>query len=61
VVRAEKWAVRPGRNRTWHGLHFEDEKTHLALLREAGFVTVEFRSYSGLGSNVLLLAIKAAI
>ena len=58
VARAEKWAVRLGQNRTRHGLHFEDEKTHLALLREAGFVKVEIRAESGLGSNRLLVAIK---
>jgi predicted exporter/2-polyprenyl-3-methyl-5-hydroxy-6-metoxy-1,4-benzoquinol methylase len=58
VVRAEKWAVRLGWNRTRHGLHFEDEKTHLALLREAGFANVEVRNGSGLGSNLLLVAFK---
>ena len=59
VARAEKWAVRLGLNRTRHGLHFEDEKTHRALLREAGFGTVEVRNESGLGSNLLLIARKA--
>ena len=37
VARSEKWAVRLGQNRTRRGLHFEDEKTHLAWLRGAGF------------------------
>ena len=55
VARSEKWAVRLGQNRTRHGLHFEDEKTHLALLGEAGFVKVEIRTESGLGSNRLLM------
>jgi len=41
------------------GLHFEDENTHLALLREAGFVKVEIRTESGLGSNKLLVASKS--
>jgi len=58
VARAEKWAVRLGRNRTRHGLHFEDEKAHLALLREAGFEKIEIRTESGLGSNRLLVASK---
>jgi trans-aconitate methyltransferase len=61
VARAEKWAVRLGQNKTRHGLHFEDEKTHLTLLREAGFVKVEIRTESGLGSNMLLLATKDSI
>jgi len=59
VARTEKWAVRLGQNKTRHGLHFEDEKTHLALLREAGFVKVEIRTESGLGSNKLLVASKS--
>ena len=59
VARAEKWAVRLGRNRTRHGLHFEDEQTHLALLRKAGFATVEVRNGTGLGSNLLLVARKS--
>jgi predicted exporter/SAM-dependent methyltransferase len=58
VARSEKWAVRFGQNRTRHGLHFADEKTHLALLREAGFAKVEIRTESGLGSNRLLIASK---
>jgi predicted exporter/SAM-dependent methyltransferase len=58
VARAEKWAVRLGQNRTRHGLHFEDEKTHLALLRKAGFAKVEVKNKSGLGSNLLLIARK---
>jgi predicted exporter/trans-aconitate methyltransferase len=58
VVRFEKWAVRLGQNRTRHGLHFEDASTHLALLREAGFAEIEIRANSGLGSNVLLVAVK---
>ena len=60
VARSEKWAVRFGQNRTRHGLHFEDEKTYLALLREAGFGKVEIRDESGLGSNRLLMASKPA-
>jgi hypothetical protein len=47
-----------GQNRTRHGLHFADEKTHLALLRETGFAKVEIRTESGLGSNRLLVARK---
>ena len=58
VARFEKWAVRLGQNRTRHGLHFEDEETHLALLREAGFEKIEVKTKSGLGSNVLLIAVK---
>jgi predicted exporter/SAM-dependent methyltransferase len=58
VARAERWAVRFGQNKTRHGLHFEGEETHLALLREAGFGKVEVRSGSGLGSNLLLVASK---
>ncbi len=58
VARSEKWAVGLGQNRTRHGLHFEDEKTHFALLREAGFTKVEIRAESGLGSNRLLVAVK---
>ncbi len=58
VARSEKWGVRLGQNRTRHGLHFEDEKTHLALLREAGFAKVEIRTESGLGSNRLLITSK---
>jgi predicted exporter/SAM-dependent methyltransferase len=60
VARSELWAVRLGQNRTRHGLHFEDEKIHLALLREAGFVKVEIRTDSGRGSNRLLVATKDA-
>jgi hypothetical protein len=59
VAVSEKWGVRLGQNRTRHGLHFEDEKAHLALLREAGFAKIEIRTESGLGSNQLLLASKA--
>ena len=59
VAWAEKWAVRFGQNKTRHGLHFSDEKTHLALLREAGFAEVEIRNEAGLGSNMLLIARKA--
>jgi len=59
VARLERWAVRLGQNRTRHGLHFEDEATHLALLREAGFAPVEIKRGSGLGSNALMLARKA--
>jgi len=51
--------VRLGQNRTSHGLHFADKENHLALLREAGFATVEVRDKSGLGSNLLLIARKA--
>ena len=58
VAWSEKWAVRLGQNKTRHGLHFESEATHLALLREAGFDRIETRPDAGLGSNVLLLAIK---
>ena len=60
VARSEQWAVRFGQNRTRHGLHFADEKTHLALLREAGFLKVEIRAESGLGSNRLLITSKSA-
>jgi SAM-dependent methyltransferase len=60
VIRSEKNAVFLGQNRTQHGLHFEDEKSHLALLREAGFEKVEIRAESGLGSNVLVVATKPA-
>ena len=56
VARSEKWAVRLGQNRTRHGLHFEDEKAHRALLREAGFATIEVQNGAGLGSNLLLIA-----
>jgi len=58
VARSEKWAVWFGQNRTRHGLHFANEKTHLALLREAGFLKVEIRTEAGLGSNKLLVALK---
>ena len=58
VIRSEKNGVFLGQNRTQHGLHFEDEKTHLALLREAGFAKVEIRTESGLGSNRLLITSK---
>lgn len=58
VAWSEKWAVRFGQNKTRHGLHFESEATHLALLRQAGFDRIETRPDAGLGSNVLLLAIK---
>jgi predicted exporter/SAM-dependent methyltransferase len=60
VARWEKWAVRLGQNRTRHGLHFEDEKKHLALLREAGFDSIEIRKPAGLGSNALMVAAKRA-
>jgi hypothetical protein len=59
VAWAEKWAVRFGQNKSRHGLHFENEETHRALLREAGFTGIEVRSGSGLGSNVLMIATKA--
>jgi predicted exporter/trans-aconitate methyltransferase len=59
VARSEKWAVRLGQNQTRHGLHFEDEKAHLALLRETGFTKIEIRNGVGLGSNLLLIAKKA--
>ena len=60
VARSEQWAVRFGQNKTRHGLHFEDEKNHLALLREAGFAQIESRKEAGLGSNQLLIATKSA-
>jgi len=60
VARCEKWAVRLGQNRTRHGLHFEDEETHLALLRAAGFDSIEIRKPAGLGSNALMVAAKRA-
>jgi predicted exporter/SAM-dependent methyltransferase len=60
VAWSEKWAMRFGQNKTRHGLHFEDEKTHLALLREAGFTSVEVEKDAGLGSNALMIAIKPA-
>ena len=55
---SEKWAVRFGQNKTRHGLHFENEATHLVLLREAGFAEVEVRTESGLGSNALMVAVR---
>ena len=58
VARSERWGVWLGQNRTRHGLHFADEAAHLALLREAGFVRIEFLRDSGLGSNRLLVAGK---
>jgi predicted exporter/SAM-dependent methyltransferase len=60
VARCEKWAVRLGQNRTRHGLHFADEETHLALLRAAGFDSIEIRKPAGLGSNALMVAAKRA-
>ena len=59
VVWSEKWAVRFGQNKTRHGLHFENEATHLALLREAGFDQIDIRQDAGLGSNALMVAMKA--
>ena len=58
VAWSEKWAVRFGQNKTRHGLHFEDEATHLALLDEAGFEQIKVRSNVGLGSNALITATK---
>lgn len=58
VVWAERWAVRFGQNKTSHGLHFENEEAHLALLREAGFDRIEIRPDAGLGSNVLITTWK---
>jgi SAM-dependent methyltransferase len=58
VVRAERWAVRLGQNKTAHGLHFESVEEHLALLRGAGFTRIETRKDAGLGSNVMLIAWK---
>ena len=58
VARSEQWGVRLGQNLTRHGLHFADEAAHLALLRAAGFVNVEFVSGSGLGSIRLLVSVK---
>jgi SAM-dependent methyltransferase len=60
VVLCEKWAVRLGQNRTRYGLHFEDEKNHLALLRKAGFDSIEIKKPAGLGSNALMVASKRA-
>jgi predicted exporter/SAM-dependent methyltransferase len=58
VAWSEKWAVRFGQNKTRHGLHFESEESHLALLREAGFAEATVQRGAGLGSNVLLIAAK---
>jgi len=58
VVRSEKWAVRLGQNRTRHGLHFEDENTHLALLHKVGFDEIDVCRDAGLGSNILIRATK---
>ena len=55
---AEKWAVWAGVNQTRHGLHFEDEQTHLALLREAGFALPAIQQDAGLGSNALMVATR---
>jgi SAM-dependent methyltransferase len=60
VAWSEKWAVRFGQNKSQHGLHFENEETHLALLREAGFDRIEVRKDAGLGSNALMTATKPA-
>ena len=57
---SEKWAVRFGQNKTRHGLHFENEKTHLALLREAGFASIKVKKNAGLGSNALIVGMKAS-
>jgi hypothetical protein len=53
-------AVRRGQNRTRHGLHCQDENSHLALLREAGFDQIEVKNDTGLGSNALMTATKPA-
>ncbi len=53
-------AVRFRQNKSRHGLHFESETTHLALLREAGFERIEVREAGGLGSNALMTATKPA-
>jgi SAM-dependent methyltransferase len=58
VAWSEKWAVRFGQNKSRHGLHFENEATHLALLREEGFVQIAIRKDAGLGSNALVTAAK---
>jgi uncharacterized protein len=58
VALMERWAVWLGQNRTRHGLYFEQEQSHLALLREAGFTAVQIKRNSGLGSNVLVTAAK---
>ncbi len=55
----EKWAVWAGVNRVRRGKHFEDEETHLALLRKAGFIQIEKQKSAGLGSDRLLFARKA--
>lgn len=57
VERAEKWAVWAGVNQARRGLHFENEATHLALLREAGFVPSRIED-GGLGSNTLIMGWK---
>jgi 2-polyprenyl-3-methyl-5-hydroxy-6-metoxy-1,4-benzoquinol methylase len=59
VARSEKWAMRFGQNKSHHGLHFENEETHLALLREAGFEQIGIRKEAGLVSNQLFIAIKS--
>jgi hypothetical protein len=59
VAWLEKWAVRFGQNKTRYGLHFENKETHLALLREAGFDQIEIRPEAGLGSNRLMVVMKA--
>ncbi len=54
----ERWGVRLGQNLTAHGLHFESEEGHLALLDDAGFTGVETHGNSGRGSNLLFIARK---
>ena len=59
VAFSERLGVLLGQNRTRHGLHFHDQATHLALLREAGFAEIEVGKTCAAGSNVLLIARKA--
>jgi SAM-dependent methyltransferase len=59
VAYSEKLGVLLRQNRTRHGLHFDDQASHLVWLREAGFTEFEVRDNSGVGSNVLMVARKA--
>lgn len=58
VAWSERFAVWTGHNLTERGLHFEAAAGYRSLLEAAGFIEVRRIPEAGLGSNVMLVAVK---
>ena len=58
VTWSERFAVWIGHNLAERGLHFEAAADYVSLLRAAGFIEIHRMPEAGLGSNVMLVAVK---